>query len=210
LKKINEFLDEIHKYISTIVLEKNLNREIFGIAMTLFHYYTYYKTFKEFDRLELAVGCVYLSCKIEWWFITIEEAIKIYHKMKIGHGNSNPDFIKFEIEILNFLGFEIDIETPYKHFHLILERNNPALLKNDNFKNVVYSVINDSYRRPLCLYFNPKVIALVALFIASNTMEYDLTVDILLSYDKTVIPEEFVNCLDQVFNLLAIVLKINN
>lgn len=60
-----------------------LNHEIYGIAMTLYHYYTYFKMLREINPLELSVACIYLARKIQFEHISMEEVIKIYNIQKI-------------------------------------------------------------------------------------------------------------------------------
>lgn len=165
----------MYNHISNIANIKHVNREIFGIAMTLFHYYTYFKSFKEFDRTEISVGCIYLASKIEWYFIPVQEALNIFNKLSANKPPNPPDFNKFEIEIMSFLGFDLDIETPYRFVYSYLERHAPQLIKNQTLINLTFNLINDSYRKPLCLYWPANVIALACLHIAGGILELDIS-----------------------------------
>jgi len=78
LNKLKDFFEEVFINISVICNNKNSSNEIFGVAMTLFHYYTYYKHFYEYDRTEIAKSCVFLAFKLEYSFLKVEEAWEIY------------------------------------------------------------------------------------------------------------------------------------
>ena len=56
--------------------------EIFGISMTLFHYYTYSKCFRSFDKFKLAISCIFLAAKIKGTFFHIDRLQKLHKKYK--------------------------------------------------------------------------------------------------------------------------------
>lgn len=177
-----------------------MSREIFGISMTLFYYYTYLKSFKDFDRSEISVSCVFLSCKIDFNFLKFEDVMMIYESLK-KKKTPPPDLIKFEIEIMNFLGFEINIDTPYKYIYYYLEKSRSDRLKDSEFKNLVFNLINDSYRKPLCLFWHPRYIALAALIYAFEFLNYPFDIKDFINYDKTVNPEMLQLCLDNLVKI---------
>jgi hypothetical protein len=199
--KIDECLDEIFNHVSDICTMKQLSREMFAIAMCLSHYYTYYKSLKAIDRVELSVASVFLAAKIEYNFINIEEANTMYLSLKKSSSSNVPDFIKFEIEILNFLGFEFRIESPYYYFHSFMNRYYPQILKDEKFRSLGFSIINDSYRRPLCIYYEAKYLALSSMFIALNVMNYDVSFEEIASLEKRVNKAELINCSDYLFKI---------
>ena len=116
--------------------------------MTLFHYYTYFKSLRDFDRIELSLVCVFMACKSQFIYIPIEELGKMFLQLKNNPNEHIPDFLKFEIEFLSRLGFEYDIDTIYRNFHEIwpyLEKN--FQIKNEKMKNLALNIINDTYRK---------------------------------------------------------------
>ena len=217
---INNFFDEVFSNISNICTAKNYSDEIFGVAMTLFHYYSYFKSFRDFDRTEISVACVFLACKIQYTFLKVEEATDIFIRIKrgsliSGHAQG-PDFTKFEVDILNFIGFEMDIETPHKYFLIYLEKLNPSFARDNKVVNFGFLLINDVYRSNLCLYHPSKYLAMACLiftlsdegFNINNLVKEEKNIikmasiginDILLC-DKSINFNNFLVCLD---NLLA-------
>ena len=179
--------------------------------MTLFHYYTYYKSVREIDRAEVAVASVFLACKFEYTFLKVEEATEFYKKLKISKGLSqscghNPDFTKFEVDILTFIGYEMDIETPHRNFYYYLERNFQNLLKDQRVLNFGLKLINDSYRSNMCIFFSSKYIALASLFITLNSLEIigfeKFEINKILLCDKTINKSIFLSCMDNLFKVL--------
>lgn len=160
--------------------------EIFGISMTLFHYYTYSKCFRSFDKFKLATSCIFLAAKIKGTFFHIDKLQNLHKKYK-NMDISYQDIIYFELDLMNFLGFEIEINTPYSSLEYLFRRKEFTLIKNlglksintkdmnlevnnkdneETLKSLCYNIINDCYRRPLCILFTPEIIALSSLAIA--------------------------------------------
>jgi transcription initiation factor TFIIIB Brf1 subunit/transcription initiation factor TFIIB len=148
--------------------------------MSLFHYYTYHKSFREFDRAQLVVACVFLGCKLHSIFLNIEEAQKEYNEIKSGGSATNGiymqtfDVVKYEVELLNILGFDLEIPTPYGYIMDIAKK----MGLSDTTTNVAFNIASDSYRRPLGIYYTPKQVSLACIYIAINmTQEHEFMID---------------------------------
>lgn len=203
--------DEAYLLILKVIINKKLSQSILGVACTLFHYYTYYKSFRDFDRTQLAVTCVFLSSKLQNWFIPVEEAFVEYNNIKNAKFVNNTDkfdIVKQEIEILNLLGFEIDIETPYTFLEKYFDCNNfNNKQKNINIEKLAYNIINDTYRRPLCIYFPANILALSAIYIAyticidDKDSKDNFSVENLKLYDVNFKSEEVLDCASTVLKI---------
>ena len=198
--KLNDVLDTCFFDLFKIISSRKLTLEIFGVSMTLFHYYSYYKSFREFDRIQLAITCFYLGCKLQGTFISTEEALKEYIILKNNQPSGSFDIIKYEVEMLNFLGFSIDIETPYYYISSYIEK-----LKNlpdrDKIQNLCFNLVNDSYRRPYCLYYTAKEIALSCLFISITVCNQNFSFDQLGEVEANYNKNEVSNCIEHMYNL---------
>lgn len=184
--------------------------------MNLFHYYTYYKSLKNIDRAELSITCVFLACKIRHGYIKLEELENLYNGLKPNNNNKSkqtssdankliPKVVNVEMELLNFLEFDLDIEIPYRYYFNIKKKYN----FDNKTDNLIINIINDSFRRPLCIYFHPKTIALVASFIGYNiSNEEEITMEKFLGNENQTIKDEFADCFDILFNLFEIKLNI--
>jgi hypothetical protein len=154
-------LDEIFSFISYICETKYLSIETYGTALTLFHYYTYFKSFKEIDRVELSVACVYLASKINYRHIKFDEMVALCNELRTNKKQGDPKLVDFELDIMDGLGYDVNLTLPYHYFGFYSLK-----FKFDRTKEkLVHNLINESYRRPLCLFFHPKTICLCAFFI---------------------------------------------
>lgn len=164
------------------------------------------------DRHQLAVACVYLGCKLQNSFISIDDTIIEYNKIKNPPNTMNnikpvvPDLVKYEIEILNLLGFEIDIETPFAILTHYCEKQLVSNNKKD-IDRLAFNILNDSYRRPLCVYFTPKTIALACLAISLYVNEDKYSFDSLSEFEKDFDKNEVISCVDHLLQLYENKLK---
>lgn len=175
--KYEEHLD--HAFLLLFkILDHEIDQEIFGISMTLFHYYTYYKHLKNFDKNKLALSCVFLATKLSGTFFKVDKLIKIYQSKGLKAPIlTEKEIVFFELDILNFLGFEIEIETTYTHLERFIRSNafssitrmlasKSQIYDNSRLQNLSYNIAHDCYRRPFCIVFKPEIVASCCLGLA--------------------------------------------
>lgn len=70
-----------------------------------------------------------------------------------------------EIEILKLNGYDFTIELPYEYLNII--KRSPVI-PDAQFLRVANNFINDSFKTTICLYYEPRIIALAGLKLASE------------------------------------------
>jgi len=180
--------------------------------MTLFHYYTYFKCFRNFDKYKLIISCIFLSAKIMGLFFHIEK-LQLLHKKYKSIDILDKEIIYYELDIMNYLGFELEIQTPYKYLNLYLDNISNINMKfpliktnlsKESIKNLSYNIVNDCYRRSYCIVFKPEVIAFVS-FSISILISYNID----LINDRGLIKEIFLcfYSIDGDFNEIEVLFK---
>ena len=199
---------------------KDLSAQLFdhttyGIAMTLLHYYTScFQSIRDFDPIEISFACLYMSSKIQFINYPLKkfvEQYKNYVKDKQGYNKkSDPDFIKYEIELYSLLGYDLDIETPYQFFYHMLPKFYALYpdikTKNDKLmqlKNFCFNLINDTYIKPFCIYYHPKIIYLSCLIFSLKFLQFEECSDLSLLIKEEKL-ELITECMD---NILLIYMK---
>ena len=208
-EKIDKLFLEVFQLIKKITYNNNNGHDLFGRAMTLFHYYTCFKNIRELDPIEICFACKYMSFKIQFRYCPIKEFQEEYliymKKQDTSKQIQQLDFMKYEIELFSLLGYDLDIETPYHFFHEFLPTfytKFPQMKdekKMSPLKNVCYNIINDSYSKPLCIYFHPKIIALSCLVFAIKFLKFDCDISVLLSGENIKLVEECMNNIYQIY-----------
>jgi hypothetical protein len=69
-----------------------------------------------------------------------------------------------EFEILSAIDFDLNVEIPYKYV-IQMKKYFIDYLKNPELMKITSNFINDSFTLPLCLYFDPLLIALASLYL---------------------------------------------
>lgn len=80
-------------------------------------------------------------------------------------------FCNTEVEVLKLIGYDLVIELPYQYLDII--KKNP-IIPDVNFLKIANCYINDSMRINVCLYYEPRVIALAAMNLASYFCKYTI------------------------------------
>lgn len=78
-------------------------------------------------------------------------------------------FCTTEIEVLKWIGYDFKIELPY---HYLDHVKNSPIIPDADFLKIANNFINDSMRTTACLFYEPRVIALAALNLASHFCSY--------------------------------------
>ena len=78
-------------------------------------------------------------------------------------------FCNTEIEVLKLIGYDLVIELPYQYLDIVKKS---SIIPDANFLKIANNFINDSMRTTVCLYYEPRVIALAALNLASSFCNY--------------------------------------
>ena len=200
LKVFKAKFEETYNLISKIIKSRKWNHDLLGISLTFYHYFLYFKDFREIDPYEISVCCIYLTNKIQFMHYGLDFFIKIYNEINEKKKNNQPDFIKLEIEMYTKLGYDLQIKTPYSiYYDYIMKKNNIDEIKENIRKNFLFNLINDTYRKSICLYFHPKIIMISCLIYTNKFLEMndeDLN-EIINGEDLDLIAE----CMDKIYDI---------
>ena len=179
-ERIEKIIFEISQIIKDICYKNSFSHSIYGLSMTLLHYFICFNEFRKIDKIEMAFACFFMTSKIQFLNYKIKDIVakyKEYIQNKLGYEKKEaPDFIKYEIQLFSQLGYDLDIETPYQMFYddkdKFLEKF-PSLKPTDidKIKNFCFNLIDDTYMRPLSIYYHPKIIYLSCIILTIKFLE---------------------------------------
>jgi len=147
--------------------------------MVIFHkYYLLKKKFPDILTKYLSCfTCLFLALKICDCLISFDHLIKIFLKLlfkiqMINPVDINEKIIKetkerlfqIEFEILDFIGFDLNINMPYSYLQKMIPYFKD-FLKMDKLILCATSFLNDSFKLPLCLYYDPFLILLACIYL---------------------------------------------
>jgi hypothetical protein len=207
---IEKIFFEVSQRIKEITSRKKFEHNAYGIAMTLFHYYVCFNDLRTIDRIEICFACLYMSSKIQFYNIPLKTFIndyKDYVKDKSGYEKKpDPDFIKYEIQLYSQLGYDLDIETPFHFFYEMINQVfalYPILNNRESFqklKNFCFNLINDTYTRPLSIYYHPKIICLSCLIFSLKFLEFECDISKLIKDEKVDLIAE---CMEKIYQIYS-------
>ena len=97
--------------------------------------------------------------------------------------NENRDFqnslkeniLTLEVKILIKIGFDLEIILPYKYLENFFEYLRRNLKDNIRiFLQTTTNFINDSFKIPLCLFYDPKLVALTSILLTAKLFNISL------------------------------------
>lgn len=194
--------------------------------MMLFH--KYYLINKDnftstYEVMLSALTCFFIAIKTNYGYVNIDNfslaVKKILDEKKIKNSKDytkeeiGDKILSNEVRILIKIGFDLDIILPYKYLDNILSYLRTNLRENlRNFMQTTTNFINDSFKIPLCLYFDPKLIALSSIMLTSKF--YNITLPDLEDgsrwyniFDKSIKLEnliEIANILNNMYMIIAV------
>eukprot|EP00854_Cymbomonas_tetramitiformis_P006715 gene6715-8035_t len=147
----------------------------------------------ENDHMVIAAACLFLAGKVEETpkqlkdviFVTYKlrrkrsserEKLAIHHSKEM-YEEEREKLLQAERRLLYTLGFEFEVEHPYKHLveavrnkFTFTEKSDPEKEKAEKTQiaRMAWCFVNDSLRTSLCLQYEPKKIAVAAIFLAAK------------------------------------------
>eukprot|EP00019_Armaparvus_languidus_P011701 CAMPEP_0168585274 /NCGR_PEP_ID=MMETSP0420-20121227/3607_1 /TAXON_ID=498008 /ORGANISM="Pessonella sp." /LENGTH=757 /DNA_ID=CAMNT_0008620175 /DNA_START=124 /DNA_END=2397 /DNA_ORIENTATION=- len=173
-------------------------------AAVFFHRFYVISPNKNADKFVVATACLFLAGKVEETPKWLQTLLPKAHQLKpIGYGGTPPskptlrpksdEYEKFrtavlgaERELLQTIAFSLTVQHPYKFLLSAVKALLPAEsgasmsaqaplgAERKRLAQMAWNFVNDSLRTTLCLQFEPKHIALAAIWMASKMTKIDL------------------------------------
>jgi hypothetical protein len=132
----------------------------------------------------IGTACILLASKSCNQLIFLDDLVKVILNSYYDSDTKSTDEVlieecknkinEIEFDILTTIGFDVNVDLPYKY----LTQMKPYFLKLKNFNNKLYQYccffINDSFTLPVCLYFNPLLIALSSINLLAQRFNLQL------------------------------------
>jgi hypothetical protein len=148
--------------------------------MVFFHkYFLFKKSFEnDFEKYLTCAACVFISVKVCNQLTPLKELVTYFLKLYKKQKNlpflidekiifeTSEKMCLFEFEVLNCIGFDLNLDLPYKYVHS-MKFYYLEYLKDSKLIIITTNFINDSFKLPLCLNLDPLLIALASLYLAS-------------------------------------------
>lgn len=147
--------------------------------MVFFHkYFLFKRKFPDiFTKYLSCFTCLFLSLKVCDCLMPLDNLISIFLKLLFKIQNINPVEIyekivketkervfQIEFEILDLIGFDLNIDMPYIYLQK-MSYYFKNCVKAEKLTFCTTSFLNDSFKLPLCLFYDPLVILLACVYL---------------------------------------------
>lgn len=181
-----DYYDNFHTIIKNICFAVKLGQSVVGTSMIICYKYILNlpEVTEEASKHFISLACIFISTKICNKLIRLEDLVKVmlslYYKSQTNiavehlYDISEKIFL-LEFEILNSIGFDLNIELPYKYL-LQMKNYFSNYLKphHDKLFELCCFYINDSFTLPVSLYYNPLLIALGCVNLLKQNLKINL------------------------------------
>ncbi|GAA0162702.1 kinase activator [Lithospermum erythrorhizon] len=152
-------------YIAKLAQNVKVRQRVVATAITYMRRVYVRKSMTEYDPRVVAPACLYLASKAEE--STVQARLLVFYIKKI-HSDEKyryeiREILEMEMKILEALNYYLVVFHPYRSLSQLL----PDAGMNDATQ-LVWGIINDSYKMDLMLIHPPHLIALACIFIAST------------------------------------------
>lgn len=152
---------------------------VFYKALVLLHKFFRKVSIRQlrYDKCLVGTACFFLAAKLEDCPVKLIDLAVLYHKAELKRNGwpmkSPTEQQKFQIqskicelesEILRQIGFDLEIELPYRYFKQFKDYPAPNMEK---ILKTAACFCNDTFLKPLCLYYHPMQIACSCIYFAS-------------------------------------------
>ena len=209
---VEKLFFEISQRIKDIITKNKYDHTSYGIAMTLFHYYICFNDIRSIDKIQICFACIYMSSKIQFYNYPQKMLLSEYKKYIETENIQGydkkplPDFTKYEVQLYSQLGYDLDIITPFQFFYWEFYSKYPysksqeGINKLEQLKNFCFNLINDTYTRPLSIYYHPKIIYLSCLIFSLKFLKYEDDINELLKNEKIDLITE---CMEKIYYIYS-------
>ncbi|CAI7749171.1 unnamed protein product [Closterium sp. NIES-53] len=163
-------------HLAVLAHRLNLRQRVVATAIAYFRRVYVKKSFAEVDPRLAAPAALYVAAKAEECTV---QAVKLVHRMKshacmCGYGAMGyevKDILAMEMRLLQALSFNLIVFHPYRPLTTYLEDVSRALSLAANvkeeFAQVAWSMVNDSFKTDLSLCHPPFIIALACIHLVA-------------------------------------------
>ncbi|KAL6077091.1 Cyclin-K isoform 1, variant 2 [Balamuthia mandrillaris] len=127
----------------------------------------------------IGTTCLFLAGKVEETPKKLRDVLLVTHHLryKVELKPQAPESTKLREQILLYerivlqnIAFNLTVEHPYKYLLSFVK----SIQGDQNLAQVAWNFVNDSLRTTLCLQYEPKLIAIAAIYLASKFLNYKL------------------------------------
>ncbi|KAI8081301.1 P-TEFB associated cyclin, cyclin T Pch1 [Halteromyces radiatus] len=168
-------------FIQTVGCRLAVPQITVATAMVYFHRFYMRCSFNDYNMNHIGGACIYLACKVEESSRKVSDVTSACLMARYSRINQNDEKQKlyqswrsailwYERFLLETLCFDMTVDHPHQ---LVLEFA-AELDASESVTQAAYGFANDSLRRPLCLTYDPQMIAAACMLLSYRALDEDI------------------------------------
>ncbi|CAH1793074.1 unnamed protein product [Owenia fusiformis] len=169
------------RFIIDTGTKMGLRYDTCATGVVFFHRFYMFHSFKEFHRYVTSACCLFLAGKVEETPKKCKDIIKTARGMldetqfKAYGENPKEEVMTLERILLQTIKFDLQIEHPYKYLLKYAKQLKGDKTKLQKMVQMGWTFVNDSLCTTLCLHWEPEVIAVGLIYLASRLSKCDIS-----------------------------------
>ncbi|XP_013398263.1 cyclin-K isoform X2 [Lingula anatina] len=150
-------------------------------GVVYFHRFYMYHSFREFHRYVMGACCLFLAGKVEETPKKCKDIIKTarsmlpdQHFMVFGE-DPKEEVITMERILLQTIKFDLQVDHPYSFLLRFAKGIKGDKQKVQKMVQMAWTFINDGLCTTLCLEWEPDIVAVALIYLASRLSKFDIT-----------------------------------
>lgn len=164
----------------------SLHHDTVATGIVYFHRFYMYHSFMHFPVYLTASCCLFLAGKVEETPKKSHDIIKVAREVlteqqfsQFKGENAKEELLTLERILLQTIRFDLQVDHPYGYLMKYIQSMKADRDKLRGLLQAAWTFINDSYCTTICLQYEPEIIAIAMMFLASKINKIDL-----LDWDK--------------------------
>ncbi|KAH9489511.1 hypothetical protein Btru_046928 [Bulinus truncatus] len=177
----NRYRREGARFIIDAGTKMGLRYDTCATGVVYFHRFYMYHSFKEFYRYVTSACCLFLAGKVEETPKKCKDIIKIAQTLlspasflRFGE-DPREEVMTMERILLKTIKFDLQVEHPYSNMLKFAKYFKCDKDKTQKMAQMAWTFINDSLCTTLCLQWEPEIVAVSLMYLASRLTKFEPT-----------------------------------
>ncbi|XP_059162333.1 cyclin-K-like isoform X2 [Physella acuta] len=177
----NRYRREGARFIIDAGTKMGLRYDTCATGVVYFHRFYMFHSFKEFFRYVTAACCLFLAGKVEETPKKCKDIIKIAQALlspaSFNRFGEDPreEVITMERILLKTIKFDLQVDHPYSCMLKFAKLFKGDKEKTQKMAQMAWTFINDSLCTTLCLQWEPEIVAVSLMYLASRLTKFEPT-----------------------------------
>ncbi|XP_076100452.1 uncharacterized protein LOC143069615 [Mytilus galloprovincialis] len=169
------------RFIIDAGTKMGLRYDTCATGVVYFHRFYLFHSFKDFHRYITAAGCLFLAGKVEETPKKCKDIVKITQSIlspqlfSVFSEDPKEEIMTLERILLQTIKFDLQVDHPYACLLKFAKQVKIEKEKSQKLVQMAWTFINDSLCTTLCLQWEPEVIGISLMYLATRLAKFEIS-----------------------------------